>query len=242
MRTPGIFSIAALSIVGGLTLSAQTSQLQTTPRPSGDQRSGAASRGAEQTVTVTGCLQQNGMNGMSGASGAGGGYTTPRTGGSGAGSSGTMAGSGAGSAGTSGSNQSRSSEFMLTNAKMAQGSSTSALGTATHFSLTGMSNADLSKHVNHQVEVTGRLSGASMGDKGSAGGHATGAAGSTGSTGSATGSTGATGTTGTTGSTGSTAGTAGRSGGAMHSGSGMNDMPQLHATNLKMIAATCPAQ
>ena len=105
---------------------------------------------------------------------------------------------------------------MLANVKMAQGSSTSGLGTATRLSLTGL-DAELQKHLNHQVEVTGHLSAA----------------------GAMSGSS-ATGAPAATGSTASTSGSGSRSG----SGSEMNtsDMPQLHATSVKMIAATCPAQ
>jgi hypothetical protein len=216
MRTRSFYgSITAMTIAGALTLSAQTPstpQTQTTPK-TGDQRSAS-----EQTVTVTGCLQQNSGTGMSGSGSAG---STGSTGSATSGGTGSTAGST--SAGASGSSQGRSSNFVLANAKMAQGSSTSGLGTATRLSLTGMSDSELSKHLNHQVEVTGRLSGAMSGT--------TGTTGAAGTTGSATGSTGSTGSTGTTGTT-------ARSGGA----AGMGDMPQLHATNLKMISATCPAQ
>ena len=239
MRKRSLYgSITAMTIASALTLSAQTTG-QTTPRTSGDQRSGS-----DQTVTVTGCVQQNTATGMSGSG------TTGSTGsGSATGGTGSTAGSTGGSTGStsaSGSSQGRSN-FVLANAKMAQGSSTSALGSTTRFSLVGMTDAELSKHVNHQVEVTGRLSAMSGSTSGNRSGSASGTTG-TGSTGSATGSTGSgsgsTGGTGTTGSgttgSGSTGSTAGRTGGA--TGSGMNDMPQLHATNIKMISATCPAQ
>lgn len=238
MRTQTLYgTITAMMIAGALSVSAQTPQTQTAPPTPGDQRSGS-----DQTVTVTGCLQQNNAMGMSGSGSAG--STGSATG------SGSTAGSSAASTGStsaSGSSQGRASNFMLANAKMAQGSSTSALGSTTRFSLIGMADAELSKHLNHQVEVTGRLSGAMSGSNpGNPSGSATGTTGSTGSTGSATGSTGSTGSGSTggtgSGSTGSTAGTTGRSGGAMGSGTGMSDMPQLHATNLKMISATCPAQ
>ncbi len=192
-----------MTIAGALTLSAQTSstpQTQTTPKTA-DQRSSS-----EQTVTVAGCLQQNSGTGMSGSGSAGS-----------AGSA-TSGGTGSSAGSTSSAGASGSSKFVLANAKMAQGSSTSGLGTATRLSVTGMSDAELSKHLNHQVELTGRLSAATSGT--------TGTTGAAGTTGSATGS----------GSTGTTA----RSGGT--TGAGMNDMPQLHATNLKMISATCPAQ
>ena len=114
----------------------------------GDQRSGS-----EQTVTITGCIQQNSATGATGTGSAGA----------------TAGSSAAGGAGMSGSNHSRPANFVLANAKMAQGSSTSGLGTATRFSLIGMSDAELSKHVNHQVEVTGRVTGTSA--SGMSGGH-----------------------------------------------------------------------
>ena len=223
MRRRSLYgSITAMTIAGALTLSAQTpSTPQTTPRTD-DQRSGS-----EQTVTVTGCLQQNSGTGMSGAGSAG------STGSATSGGTGSTAGSTT-STGASGSSQGRSSNFVLANAKIAPGSSTSGLGTTTRFSLTGMSDAELSKHLNHQVEVTGRLSAAMSGT--------TGTTGASGTTTGTTGSTGSTGSTGGTGSTGSTAGTTARSGGTTGSGAGMIDVPQLHATNLKMISATCPAQ
>jgi hypothetical protein len=48
-------------------------------------------------------------------------------------------------------------DYILTNVKMAQGSSTSGMGLAAMYEVKGVSDSELKKHLNHQVEVTGRL-------------------------------------------------------------------------------------
>jgi hypothetical protein len=120
-------------------------------------------------------------------------------------------------------------DYILTNVKMAQGSATSGIGLAAMYEIEGVAEAELQKHLNHQVEITGSLTtGNAMGNRGAA----------------ASGTTGATGTTGTAGTTGST-GTAGTTGAARSGGNqaGANaDLPELRASSIKMVAATCTAQ
>src|ERR671913_1568574 len=97
MRKRSLYgSITAMTIASALTLSAQA---QTTPQTSG----GSTQRsGSDQTVTVTGCVQQNNAMGMSGSGSTGstasGGSTGSATGGTG-----STAGSTAGSTGSTGS-------------------------------------------------------------------------------------------------------------------------------------------
>lgn len=50
-------------------------------------------------------------------------------------------------------------DYLLTNVKMASGSSTSGIGLASMYQLKGVSDAELKKHIGHQVEVVGRLEG-----------------------------------------------------------------------------------
>lgn len=103
-------------------------------------------------------------------------------------------------------------DYILTNVKMAQGSTTAGIGLAAMYEIEGIAEAELQKHLNHQVEVTGSLTtGNAMGNRGASAG-----------------TTGATGTTGTARS---------------DNQAGANaDLPELNATSLKMVAATCPAQ
>src|SRR5918993_754326 len=112
MRKRSLYgSITAMTIASALTLSAQA---QTTPQTSG----GSTQRsGSDQTVTVTGCVQQNNAMGMSGS-----GSTGTATGGTGS-TAGSTAGStgSTGSASASGSGGSGQGRFVLANAKMAQG-------------------------------------------------------------------------------------------------------------------------
>lgn len=59
--------------------------------------------------------------------------------------------------------------FVLTNAQMAKGSTTSGIGLATSYELAGLAAADLQKHLNHQVEVIGQLTtGNAKGNRGRA--------------------------------------------------------------------------
>ena len=171
--------IAIAALVGGtLTVNAQNPQRPDTPqqqqprptdtRPTGDttQRAGQAQN--NQTVTVTGCLQAAsdvaGRRGMGAgtAAGTGTGTATGTTAGTGAGAAiGTRTGAGMSARG--------SADYVLTNVKMAQGSATSGLGLAPSYQISGIADAELQKHVNHQVEITGTLSrGDAQGNRGAA--------------------------------------------------------------------------
>ncbi|HYB95612.1 MAG TPA: hypothetical protein VEC39_11595 [Vicinamibacterales bacterium] len=124
-------------------------------------------------------------------------------------------------------------DYILTNAKMGQGSATSGIGVASMYEIEGISDTELKKHLNHQVEIVGRLGGVA------------GATGAGSTAGTAMGTTGS--TTGTTGSTTGTTGTAGRPGssgaaGTRGAGTSMNvgnDLPELTATSIRMIAPSC---
>lgn len=48
-------------------------------------------------------------------------------------------------------------DFILTGVKMAPASQVSGIGLAAMYEVEGLPGADLKKHVNHQVELTGRL-------------------------------------------------------------------------------------
>ena len=121
-------------------------------------------------------------------------------------------------------------DFVLTNVKMGPGSSTAGIGLASMYEIKGISDSELTKHVNHQVEVMGTLE--SKGTTGSMSG--TGAAGSTSGTPSGTTPGSATGTTASPSGKPSSSGTTSASSGV--------DLPDLHATSIKMVAATCSTQ
>jgi hypothetical protein len=60
-------------------------------------------------------------------------------------------------------------DYILTNVKMAPGSTTSAIGLASMLEVEGIAEAELQKHLNHQIEVTGRLTtGTMQGNRGTA--------------------------------------------------------------------------
>jgi len=50
-----------------------------------------------------------------------------------------------------------SEDYILTDVKMGQGSSTSGIGLAAMYEIKGLDNSELKKHLNHQVEITGTL-------------------------------------------------------------------------------------
>lgn len=107
-------------------------------------------------------------------------------------------------------------DYIITSVKMAQSSAASGMGLGSMYTVQGVSGAELKKHLNHQVEVTGRLSSAA----------------------GATGATGAAGTQPRTTPGGTTPGAAGaeaRTGASDHT-------PDFQATSVKMVSATCPAQ
>jgi hypothetical protein len=90
-------------------------------------------------------------------------------------------------------------DYILSGVKMAASSTTSGIGLAEMYEIEGIAEAELQKHLNHQVEITGSLSkGNAMGNRGAS---------------AAPGS----------------------------QASANTDLPQLTATSVKMLAATCPA-
>jgi hypothetical protein len=100
-------------------------------------------------------------------------------------------------------------DYILTSVKMAPGSATSGIGVAAMYEIEGIAEAELQKHLNHQVEVTGSLStGDAMGNRGTASATNPGAERREGTPQSTTNA----------------------------------DLPQLRATSLKMVSASCPAQ
>ena len=48
-------------------------------------------------------------------------------------------------------------EYVLTNVKMAPGATTSAIGLASTYTIEGIADAELQKHLNHQVQIVGTL-------------------------------------------------------------------------------------
>ena len=131
-------------------------------------------------------------------------------------------------------------DYILTNVKMAQGSPTSGIGLAQMYQIEGIDDSELKKHVGHQIEVQGRLqmrggAGATGAGRGTTGGGTT-AGGTTGGGTTGGGTTGG-GTAGTTGG-GTTGGQ--RTGGTTAGGD--NDLPEIQATSIRMVAATCQAQ
>jgi hypothetical protein len=115
--------------------------------------------------------------------------------------------------------------------------------------VSGLDKDELRKHINHQVEIQGRLEG----------GHGTGMSTTSGSTGSGAGSTPASGGTSSSGATsgaGSTAGSSGSTGstgrtgtavqgteghGGMSASGAMRDLPKLNGSSIRMISASCSA-
>lgn len=217
-------TIVAMTVAGGLTIHAQA----TPTRPAQDTRQTQTTSG--QNITVAGCLHdQPGTGSHAGMPGSTAGTTTPGT-------PATAGSTASGTASTSGAARANAGEnFVLMNARITEDSSTSALGSVSSFQIKGLADAEMRKHVGHQIEVTGRLSaatGASMTGSSSATRPTTGSAGTT---------TGSTGTTGTTAS-GTATGTAGQHGASDMKGQNMKDLPQIQATSIKMIAATCEAK
>ena len=99
-------------------------------------------------------------------------------------------------------------DYILTSVKMASGSATSGIGLAPQYEIEGIAEAELQKHLNHQVEITGTLTtGNAMGNRGRAPETNPGAERREGTPQSTTNA----------------------------------DLPQLQATSLKMVSATCPA-
>ena len=100
-------------------------------------------------------------------------------------------------------------DYILTSVKMAPSSKTSGIGLASSYEIEGIAEAELQKHLNHQVEITGSLTtGNAMGNRGAAPTTNPGAERREGTPQSTTNA----------------------------------DLPQLRATSLKMVSASCPAQ
>lgn len=60
-------------------------------------------------------------------------------------------------------------DYVLTNVKMSQGSATSGIGLASMYEIEGIAEAELQKHLNHQVEIVGSLTpGNAQGNRGAA--------------------------------------------------------------------------
>jgi hypothetical protein len=98
-------------------------------------------------------------------------------------------------------------KFILTSVKMASGSTTSGIGLAPRYQVDGLAAAELQKHLNHQVEITGTLTtGNAMGNRGRA--------------------------------PETNPGAEKRQGTPQSTANA--DLPQLQATSLKMVSATCP--
>jgi hypothetical protein len=90
-------------------------------------------------------------------------------------------------------------DYILTEVKMSQSSATSGIGLAPKYDVEGIADAELQKHVNHQVEIVGTLSrGDAQGNRGAAAAPGSAAAANA-------------------------------------------NIPQLFATSVKMISATCTA-
>ena len=55
-----------------------------------------------------------------------------------------------------------SEDYILTSVKMAPGSKVSGIGLVSTYQIEGIAEAELQKHLNHEVEVTGRITPAAM--------------------------------------------------------------------------------
>ena len=188
-------SVSAFAAAVSLSAQTPTTQRPTTQPQTDAQRQSTDTQrtGNDQAVTVTGCLKaESDLGGTTGRSGTG------------ATSGSTAGGTPSGSSATGRTGGTTGNNYVLTNVKMGQGSSTSAMGLATMYQVKGVSDSEIQRHLNHHVEVTGRISNANAMGSGNRG---------------------------TTGS-GTTAG------GSM---SGHNEMQEIQATSIKMVAQTCTA-
>ena len=204
--TRNIFAACGALAIAGLTVSASQ-----TPPPAQPGTPSTQPMGSGQSVTVTGCLKPwTGSSSTMGTTGAAG-----ATGTTGTASTGAAAGA--------------SGQFVLTNVEKSgsMGSATSGTAPAASPSAMGAQNqyllraegttVNLSAHLNHKVELTGRAAADSRGTSGAA---------TTGTTGTGTAGTGTTGT--------ATSGT------GMSGAAGGTTPPTLTVTALKMVSATCP--
>src|SRR6185503_8911208 len=161
MRNVWIGSMAALALACSAGLAAQT----TTPSTSSSTQSG------QNTVTVTGCLQSAGASGGSTATGTAG-TTTAGTSSTAGGSDrfmlanarmGSGASSRTGTSGTTATGSTAGTSTASAAGTTAGATAGSARGAGSSYTLDGNAS-ELRRHVNHQVEITGRLdSSSSMG-------------------------------------------------------------------------------
>jgi hypothetical protein len=211
MRRPVMSTVtAAMTLAAAMTLSAQTPSPQTRPQtpPQTDRQRPSTDTQARTNTSMQSITVQGCVREGTSAS--------ARTSNSGARTGGNT------------------DHYMLTNVKMAQGSTTSGLALANSYQLQGLSASELKNHVGHQVEVVGTLQ--NDGHMGATGAGTSGA-GTTGTTGA-----GATGTTGQRGTTGTTAQRGGSGSMAQSGNRSDDDMQELRATSVKMISQTCTAQ
>lgn len=125
----GFFALAALVCASALSINAQ--QTRPTPQPPqpGDTTQRATAAAAEQTITITGCLKAE--KDVPGRSPNASPNAAERAG--------------------------ATEDYLLTSVTMAASSKVSGLGVAPTYAIKGIGEAELQKHLNHQVEVTGRI-------------------------------------------------------------------------------------
>ena len=121
-------------------LTLNAQQPQRPPDPQGDTTQRAAEAAKAQVVTVTGCLKaEKDVQGRR--------PNAPET------------------ATATGAKE----KFVLTNVKMAPATTTSAIGLAPTYSIAGIADAELQKHLNHEVQIVGTLPpGDARGNRGAA--------------------------------------------------------------------------
>ena len=122
-----------LLTIGALAISGaltlNAQQPQRPPDPQGDTTQRAAEAAKAQVVTVTGCLKaEKDVPGRR--------PTTPEA------ATATAA----------------TEKFVLTNVKMAPATATSAIGLAPTYGIAGIADAELQKHLNHEVQIVGTVS------------------------------------------------------------------------------------
>ena len=132
-----------LLTIGALAISGaltlNAQQPQRPPNPQSDTTQRAAEAAKAQVVTVTGCLKTE--KDVPGRR-----PNAPETATAGA-----------------------TEKFVLTNVKMAAATTTSAIGLAPTYGIAGIADAELQKHLNHEVQIVGTLSpGDARGNRGAA--------------------------------------------------------------------------
>ena len=228
-------SVSSLTLTGALLAQSNPPPTpQTTPQPRTDQTT--AQRGnSGATVTIVGCLMQGkdvpSLSSSTASANATDFFLTSATPSTGASTTGGTTGGTVGSATpATGTTPPATGGTAASGTRPTDAARAGGAGTAMTYRISGLDKDELTKHLNHQVEIQGTVSG--MGNMGGSG-RTGGTAGTTGTTGTA-GTTGTTGTAGTTGAT--TGGT--RSGQTSMSG----DTAVINATSVRMISATCTAK